>query len=170
MVRSKRSWSPWGSCTPSSASADLYRPLIIQAYVSISITCTGVRKRELMAVALRSTKAAALPTHTIILGPERSPLIIDGYLTFSTVGWRAGHCRVFMPRRPCVLFHFHRRSVLLDPRHRYSYALTASHLETIASMFCKSCNCNSSIATRIGFAVRFCYNVLNLTRLIPHVR
>ncbi|EPQ54350.1 TMS membrane protein/tumor differentially expressed protein [Gloeophyllum trabeum ATCC 11539] len=29
---------------------------------------------------------------------------------------------------------------------------------TAASMFCKSCNCNSSIATRIGFAIIFCLN------------
>ncbi|KAG7092273.1 hypothetical protein E1B28_008635 [Marasmius oreades] len=27
-----------------------------------------------------------------------------------------------------------------------------------ASMFCKSCNCNSSIATRVGFAIIFCLN------------
>lgn len=33
------------------------------------------------------------------------------------------------------------------------------YLEITASMFFKSCNCNSSIATRIGFAVRACYNV-----------
>ncbi|KAJ8586934.1 TMS membrane protein/tumor differentially expressed protein [Rhizopogon salebrosus TDB-379] len=31
---------------------------------------------------------------------------------------------------------------------------------TAASMFCKSCNCNSSIATRIGFAVIFILNSL----------
>ncbi|KZO91127.1 TMS membrane protein/tumor differentially expressed protein [Calocera viscosa TUFC12733] len=29
---------------------------------------------------------------------------------------------------------------------------------TAASMFCKSCNCNSSIATRVGFAIIFCLN------------
>ncbi|KAI0760959.1 serine incorporator/TMS membrane protein [Trametes elegans] len=29
---------------------------------------------------------------------------------------------------------------------------------TAASMFCKSCNCNSSIATRVGFAMIFCLN------------
>ncbi|KAL0577245.1 Membrane protein tms1 [Marasmius crinis-equi] len=29
-----------------------------------------------------------------------------------------------------------------------------------ASMFCKSCNCNSSIATRVGFAIIFCLNSL----------
>ncbi|GAW08442.1 Membrane protein TMS1 [Lentinula edodes] len=29
---------------------------------------------------------------------------------------------------------------------------------TAASMFCKSCNCNSSIATRVGFAIIFCIN------------
>ncbi|PCH42227.1 hypothetical protein WOLCODRAFT_137769 [Wolfiporia cocos MD-104 SS10] len=29
---------------------------------------------------------------------------------------------------------------------------------TAASMFCKSCNCNSSIATRVGFAFIFCLN------------
>ncbi|KAJ3971983.1 serine incorporator/TMS membrane protein [Lentinula raphanica] len=29
---------------------------------------------------------------------------------------------------------------------------------TAASMFCKSCNCNSSIATRVGFALIFCVN------------
>ncbi|KAI5985262.1 serine incorporator/TMS membrane protein [Pisolithus albus] len=31
---------------------------------------------------------------------------------------------------------------------------------TAASMFCKSCNCNSSIATRIGFAIIFILNSL----------
>ncbi|KAF8575168.1 TMS membrane protein/tumor differentially expressed protein [Ramaria rubella] len=31
---------------------------------------------------------------------------------------------------------------------------------TAASMFCKSCNCNSSIATRVGFAIIFCLNSL----------
>ncbi|KAH8828194.1 serine incorporator/TMS membrane protein [Flagelloscypha sp. PMI_526] len=31
---------------------------------------------------------------------------------------------------------------------------------TAAAMFCKSCNCNSSIATRVGFAIIFCLNSL----------
>ena len=31
--------------------------------------------------------------------------------------------------------------------------MDVTHIVLLASMFCKSCNCNSSIATRIGFAV-----------------
>lgn len=44
------------------------------------------------------------------------------------------------------MFHQHRRSVRCNPTYG------GTHPGLIASMFCKSCNCNSSIATRIGFA------------------
>lgn len=80
----------------------------------------------------------------------------DGPSTLSPAGWRAGHRRIIMSRRSCVLFYIHCRFVLLQPSAYFPTDLC--HLETIASMFCKSCNCNSSIATRIGFAVRSCYN------------
>jgi hypothetical protein len=61
------------------------------------------------------------------------------------------------PSDPHVLPDLH--SVSHPPRVCTSscWALFPSDLcyfETIASMFIKSCNCNSSIATRIGFAVR----------------
>jgi hypothetical protein len=113
------------------------------------------RDYKVEAVAVQ-TQYRRSTTTTLNLNEALSDLIIDGPLTFPPVCWRARHGRIFMSRWPCVLFHFHRRSVLLDPRH--SYILTPGHLETIASMFCKSCNCNSSIATRIGFAVRSCYS------------
>lgn len=37
-----------------------------------------------------------------------------------------------------------------------TYTYSCSQFGT-ASMFCKSCNCNSSIATRVGFAVSISY-------------
>jgi len=52
-------------------------------------------------------------------------LIIDGPLTFSPVYRRARHGRIFMSCWPCVLFHFHRRFVLLDSRR--SHLLTSSY-------------------------------------------
>lgn len=53
-----------------------------------------------------------------------------------------------MSRRSSLLFHQHRGSV------RCNANCGHTHSGPIASMFCKSCNCNSSIATRIGFAAR----------------
>lgn len=73
-----------------------------------------------------------------------------GVVTFSPACWRAGHyCNVLLCRC-CVLFHVDSRYALAKHRYRQT-----SSINYAASMFMKSCNCNSSIATRVGFAVRY---------------
>jgi hypothetical protein len=67
-----------------------------------------------------------------------------------------------MPWRSGFLLHQHRRSVCRP-------ATYSGHAHpVVASMFCKSCNCNSSIATRIGFAASLAlvHCVLNPTASI----
>ena len=72
-----------------------------------------------------------------------------GYLVLYPACWYVGDDSHFMSWRSRFLFHQHRRSVHLSDVWPHSRGL-------IASMFCKSCNCNSSIATRIGFAASCC--------------
>lgn len=73
----------------------------------------------------------------------------DGYPVLSPSCWSARDNSHIMPWRSGLLFHQHRRSVRCNATYGYT------HASIIASMFCKSCNCNSSIATRIGFAASY---------------
>jgi len=120
-------------------------------YESLRLTVVSVsdmaRVRGKMCVTCRRPTTR---TATVLVTPPSQRL--DGPLILSPTCWRAGHRRFIMSRWTGVLFHIHRRSVLLQCRALFPSDLC--YLETIASMFCKSCNCNSSIATRIGFAVR----------------
>ncbi len=117
-----------------------------------------VRGKMRVIYAAQMPQAPQPNTSTLILyRPHLNGLIINGPLTLSPAYWRAGNGRILMSRWTCLLFHIHRRSVLLEFRTLFPSS-DFCYLETIASMFCKSCNCNSSIATRIGFAVRPCHN------------
>lgn len=52
---------------------------------------------------------------TLLYTRPNDRLIIDGPLTLSPACRRDGHCCVLMSRWPCLLFHFHRRSVFSIP-------------------------------------------------------
>lgn len=76
-----------------------------------------------------------------------------GCSPLSATGRSVWLCGIIVSCRHSILLHINSRYRLV-----YSHILLVRYnsttLSPTASMFFKSCNCNSSIATRVGFAVR----------------
>lgn len=73
----------------------------------------------------------------------------DGCFAINTAGGRPDHHWLIMSSGTRILLYIYSRYVPM-----VTICGQLANCSCKASMFCKSCNCNSSIATRIGFAVR----------------
>jgi hypothetical protein len=108
----------------------------------VAVTHHKLKERNLAQHRDRDVKPSSWESRGLLY-----PSFCHGPLAVSANRWRAFVDCNIMSRWFGILFYFYSR---------YNFVLTCwlFLISPAASMFFKSCNCNSSIATRVGFAVR----------------